>query len=64
MAAFAAGALIFLHSSTALAQISRYSSDWRNPNTQAQPGDSQVQGLADELNKMIDSATTSTGSRL
>ncbi len=40
-----------------LAQSSRYSSDWQNPNqTQGQAGAGQVQGLVDELNRLIDAA--------
>jgi len=56
VAALATGVLIVLCGSAALAQSSRYSSDWRDPDTPAQPRDSQVQGLVDELNKLIDSA--------
>ncbi|TDJ64547.1 MAG: hypothetical protein E2O36_01465 [Proteobacteria bacterium] len=57
--ALAVGALIALNASASFAQSSGYSSDWRNPDSsQAQAGDTQVQGLVDELNKLVDNATT------
>ena len=59
LAALAVGALISVGDSTALAQSGRYSSDWQNPDgSQAQPGGTQVQDLVDELNQLVDSAST------
>ena len=56
--AVAVGALISLSSGAALAQSSTYSSNYRNPDsTPAQTATSQVQGLVDELNKLVDSAS-------
>ena len=57
LAALMAGALVSIGASAALAQTSRYSSDWQDPGSpQAQPGGTQVQDLVDELNQLIDSA--------
>lgn len=59
LAALAVGALVSLNAGATFAQSSGYSSNWRNPDsTQAQTGTNQVQGLVDELNKLIDSAAT------
>lgn len=59
IAALAVGTLISVGGSAAFAQSSSYSSSWENPDgTPAQAGDSQVQGLVDELNKLVDTATT------
>jgi len=59
LTALAVGTLISVSSSGSFAQSSGYSSSWRNPDgKQAQAATSQVQGLVDELNKLIDSATT------
>ncbi len=57
IAAMTVGTLISVGASAALAQSSRYSSDWRDPDSpQVQPGGTQVQDLVDELNQLIDSA--------
>jgi hypothetical protein len=59
LTALAVGALIFINGSASFAQTSGYSSDWQNPDgAQAQPGNSPVQGLVDELNTLIDAADT------
>ena len=60
LAALAVGAFISIGGSAAVAQSpGRYSSDWQNPDSpQAQSGGTQVQDLVDELNQLIDSAST------
>jgi hypothetical protein len=59
LTALAVGTLISASSGASFAQSSSYSSSWQNPDgKQAPAGDSQVQGLVDELNKLIDTATS------
>lgn len=59
LTALAVGAFVSLNAGGALAQSSGYSSSWKNPDgKQAQAETSQVQGLVDELNTLIDAADT------
>lgn len=61
LTALAIGTLISANASGSFAQSSSYSSSWQNPDgkqAQAPAGDSQVQGLVDELDKLIDTATS------